>query len=1089
MDSIPGGSATPAGGICTTCPHGRIEVIVWKHAICWDTPKDKWENAEDPGFEGVTVRINEVVDSTTTQPDGTQVPHYHALAEKKTDADGKVTFADLLPYSAYKVTASRHPDYAEVTQELAEAQHSAAQGNPPAPDQPGVAIGAKVQLRTEVAVEVGKTSYADLVLRKKKYRDNKDGTWTKGRECDRRHPASLWVGSGPGGTLGAILWDDEPGMLVARDWAWIFILVLVVGCAVAGTLGIPGYFPLFLGGILAAFAAYLTGVIWGEGPGTVAIAVALVIFAALAIVVIVFAVLVRMGSLTLSGIDMIMIPALFGILSGMWVAFALGYAESPPGTYQATPKWWSNSRLLGFTLIGAVIALVVLLVLSAIFAVSGMSPWTILVALIALIAAIFWCHHSALTGLTFKNEGEVKGEFGDTDYKLPYLGDRYCLQGAHGYWSHFATVPNAAEGAPEGAYDWALPDGTQVLCAKEGHIIAYYDQRLYQYYLPLQHPRDDVHQKTDGTDYEEDVSGTMAGANYIAVRHENGSVAFYAWLMTNGVTGKGWSPELKDKVGPGPYSMPAVGRGSPDATVRHSGGFNGIHVREGDVLGGSGWTDSDNPRTDKEFPNKPAWWTVGVGVLALAVGIIFVMVLGAIYNGKPPIHIGIGIDVATNSYCPPKADVKATLQSYGNPTTKDACKSTSNPLDCEGQFACATVRPSVNTIFHDDEGFDNQYCEALQDGWVKQPLATWSAPLGFGPLGLLFLIIYAWNGPNGKPYRNRMTSTLVYPFVLGLVIIINGPGSMIFHTTFIGGWSELDPCGMCLFTAYVSAYNIVRIANIPYGWFWLMFLGMMTLCVVLIYVIGGIPGADSTPVFAGSVGIAMLTQFFTVFVCKVITHRTGVYWFWGGLLVFGLAMAIWGLGHTGSPFCSTRGVATGFAWPHPVWHLLGAFAMFCFGISFIYQKDPEPCYPRLHLQALETPPPGPPLDDPEPADNGVRHNRYLTVKFQDGSTAIHANQPRSMRKYRSDNTPMRWHVMITPAAEFRPKDKGSHPVPIDGASGAGGSGAGASSSPTGAPSSPDTPPGIPSLPSMPGLPPVVLGFVFVGLFFRLLALK
>lgn len=1069
-DSVPGGSATQGGGICTRCPHGKIEVIVWKHAICWDTPTDKWENAEDPGFEGVTVRINEVVD-TTTQSDGTQVVQYHSLAEQVTGADGKVAFDNLLPFDSYTVTASRHPDHMEVTQELAQEQQRVSQGNPPSTDQPGVESGAKVQLRNEgVAVEVGKTSYADLVLRKKKYRENRDGTWTQGRECDRRHPASLWVGSGPGGTLGAILWDDEPGMLVARDWAWIFILILVAGCAVAGALGMPGYFLLFLGGIMAAFAAYLTGVIWGEGPGTVAIALAVAVFAALLIGVIVLAVLVKMGSATLSDLDVLLIPVFFGVLSGMWAAFALGYADSPAGTYQAKPKWWSNPRLLGFTLVGVVVAVIVQLVLAALF---GMSLWTILAVVSTLVLAIFWCHHAALTGFTFKNEGQVQ-EFGDSDYTLPYLGDRYCLQGAHGYWSHFGTEEGTSEGIQEGAYDWSIPDGTEVLCAKEGHIIAYYDKNPYEYYLPLQHPGDDVHLKTDGKLYQEDVSHPMAGANYVAVRHRNGSVAFYAWMMTNGVAGRDWSPKLKDQLAAGRDSLPSVGRG----------GFNGIHVRQGDVLGGGGWTDSDNPRTDTAFPDAPAWWTVAVGVIALLLGIAFVMVLGASYSGKPPIHTGIGTDVATNSYCPPQTDMQAILQSYGNPTTKDACKSTSNPLDCEGQVACAAARPGVNTIFHDDEGFDNQYCEALQDGWVKQPWATWSAPLGFGPLGLAFLIIYAVHGPNGKPFRNRMTATWWYPLTLGLVIVINGPGSMIFHTTFNGFWSDFDPCGMALFTAFVAAYNIIRIANIGQGWFWVMFLGTVALVVFLVFFLGS-QGVDSTPIFAATVGIAMLTQFFTVFVCKVITHRTGVYWFWGGLLVFVVALTIWKLGHTGEVFCSSRWIATSFPWPHPLWHLMGAFAMFCFGMSFIYQKDPEPCFPRLHLQAIETPPPGPPLDDPEPAENGVRHNRYLTVKFQDGSTAIHANQPRSMRKYRSDNTPMRWHVMIPEVAEFRPKDRGYHPVLINGASGPGGSsaaGPGSSPSPgggpgsgppSGAPDLPGAPPSVPSLPSTPTLPPSI----------------
>ena len=396
----------------------------------------------------------------------------------------------------------------------------------------------------------------------------------------------------------------------------------------------------------------------------------------------------------------------------------------------------------------------------------------------------------------------------------------------------------------------------------------------------------------------------------------------------------------------------------------------------------------------------------------MVAGIIFVLILGAIYSGTVPAVIGTGMDTATNSYCPPASQVT----------------SASNLPS-----ACTSPGPTVQAMFHPDEGYDNQYCEAVQQpALIKQPWATISAPIGFGPCGLALLIMFARGGPNGKPFKNRMTATWWYPLTLGLVLIINGPGSMIFHTTFNGFWSELDPCGMCLFTGFVAAYNITRMANLAQGWFWLMFVAMVAISVFLIFYIGSQPGGDSTPVFAGSVGIAMITQFLTIFFCHIITHRTGIAWFWIGLLTFGLALTIWDLGHTGHALCSSRFIAFSFPWPHPLWHLMGAFAMFCFGMSFLYQKDPEPCYPRLHLEAIEIPPPGPSLDAPETASTGVTHNLYKTVKFTDGSTAIHANQPRSMRKYRSDNSP-KPKPKITPVELFRPQGGGSHTVPIDGA--------------------------------------------------------
>ncbi len=118
------------------------------------------------------------------------------------------------------------------------------------------------------------------------------------------------------------------------------------------------------------------------------------------------------------------------------------------------------------------------------------------------------------------------------------------------------------------------------------------------------------------------------------------------------------------------------------------------------------------------------------------------------------------------------------------------------------------------------------------------------------------------------------------------------------------------------------------------------------------------------------------------------------------------------------------------AWSHAAWHCLGAFAMFCFSMYFWYQKDPEPCYPRLHFAVLETPAEGPPVDQPEPQlqPGEVRnpYDRYLTVKFTDGATALHMMQPRSMRKYLSGNTDL--GLPPVEPAKFKPQGGGSHPV-------------------------------------------------------------
>lgn len=968
--SAPAGNTAP-GEICIPCHAGTLEVIVWKYAVCWDTPSPDGVDAFDPRFPQVTVRVS-----------GGEIGQ---IVTQTTGSDGKVIFDSLLP-GTYRIEVEK-PGYEDVTSTI---QDRLTRENPP-----------RVRLTTSAEIQSHQTSYADLVLRAMPYRQNADGTWTQGRECERRHTFNQNP-SGGAGSLDAILWSDEPGMLSARDWAWIFILVLVATTLGLGIANLMGHWPLFLSGLLAAFAGFLTGIIFGEGPGIAAIATAAAGFAALAIALI----FIMMGGLHDKQTDGAFIAAIFGILTGVWAAFGVGYLGGRLSTWEAEPEWWSNTRLLVMALASGAVAALICLALGAGMGLSAAA--LVLTTLLALVVGCVLGHLSALTGMAFANEGKVQ-QWGDSDYKLPYAGERYCLQGARGYWSHYRT-------AKEGCYDWAMPDRTPVLASKEGHITAYYDQTAYNYVLPLPRPDDDKHPTNSGNaDYGVETQGDDA-TNYVSVRHRDGSVAFYSWLMTNGARGRDWNRALQSELGEGTGSPGGVGR---------AGAANPVHVRPGHVLGGCGWTDSDHPVTDELFPNQPLMWPWIVGAATLVVTTLLVVVLALTHAGPPPNHIGSGFDKdeATNSYCPPYSELAHSNEGEDR-TAQNACADMRNQPELPA-LSSPPAHSVIGDMFDKEQGFDNQFCEVLQPGAIKQPWAAWSAPLGFGICGMAYLIIFAVNGPNGKPFKNRMTTTWYYPLTLGLILIVNGPGSMIFHATFLGWWSQWDPCGMCLFTAFVFAYNITRIFNTRhYETFWLIFLGTTILAIVLIFtnVFG-----DSKPVFALTVGLAFVSQFLTVFPCHIVTDHKGLAWFWGGLLVFIVALVIWMLGQTGHPFCSSRDIAANFPWPHPVWHFMGAFAMFCFGMSFIYQKDPEPCYPRLHFTVLEAPPPGPPVDQPEPQSTGAStsHDRYLTVKFQDGSTAIHGNQPRSMRKYQSSNASIGLPT-IPSLAQFRPEGGGEH---------------------------------------------------------------
>src|SRR5258706_10879394 len=198
----PGGESIPAGGICAICPHGQIEVIVWKHAVCWDTPSEG-ENATDPRFEGVKVKIE-------------------GLLEKTTGLDGKVLLTNLRP-ATYTVTVEK-AGYEDVTDSVRPLR------------------GSQVVLEHRIEVKKDETSFADVVLRAKLARLNQDLTWTEGRECLRRHGRPT-PAPGPAGTLGPMCWSHEPTWLVVRDVlclrsasAFVMAVLMVALCSSVAAL-------------------------------------------------------------------------------------------------------------------------------------------------------------------------------------------------------------------------------------------------------------------------------------------------------------------------------------------------------------------------------------------------------------------------------------------------------------------------------------------------------------------------------------------------------------------------------------------------------------------------------------------------------------------------------------------------------------------------------------------------------------------------------------------------------------------------------------------------------------------------------------
>lgn len=95
----------------------------------------------------------------------------------------------------------------------------------------------------------------------------------------------------------------------------------------------------------------------------------------------------------------------------------------------------------------------------------------------------------------------------DADYAMPFGPGRYVvMQGPRGSYSHFAGSGS------ENAVDWAVPEGTTVLAAREGRVVGARGDSTFS-----------------GTDPK-----FKPLANYVIIKHADGTFACYHHLKTGG---------------------------------------------------------------------------------------------------------------------------------------------------------------------------------------------------------------------------------------------------------------------------------------------------------------------------------------------------------------------------------------------------------------------------------------------------------------------------------------------------------------------------------------------------------------------------
>lgn len=371
-----------------------------------------------------------------------------------TDSNGKALFNGLTP-GDYTVTA---------------AKTEPAAGDPSVPGNPWEDVTSDVDPPAVAPANVvaGNTTHARRSLRR------------PGLECNRKHLAP----PGAQGDGGSTIWLPIFWIPWSEPFWILFLLRDLVawgGSATGIALGV-GFGNLSLTAFASAFLGYMSNVIFGKIVGITLIATAFVVYLAAIVLALVPSIFPGVGA------D----PWFFPMAGATWAGFLYAIACGRVDAY--SNKDWR------VPLISCVIGL-----LTAGF-VGGVMGSSVGVGFGAAGLGALAAFVAGLLGHTFVNEGRADAEvWGPSDFRLPYDGDRYCVQGMRGWISH--------NGWQEFCYDWAMPEGRPILCAKEGHIIGYREDR-------------------DGTS----AFSNNQIANEIKVRHRDGSVAAYLHLMQGGVT-------------------------------------------------------------------------------------------------------------------------------------------------------------------------------------------------------------------------------------------------------------------------------------------------------------------------------------------------------------------------------------------------------------------------------------------------------------------------------------------------------------------------------------------------------------------------
>ena len=265
-----------------------------------------------------------------------------------------------------------------------------------------------------------------------------------------------------------------------------------------------------------------------------------------------------------------------------------------------------------------------------------------------------------------------------------------------------------------------------------------------------------------------------------------------------------------------------------------------------------------------------------------------------------------------------------------------------------------------------------QYCERIQEGWIREPANTISN-LAFIFVGLYILWMIQYDPTDGYPsLSTRSWFLIMYAISCAAV----GVGSLAMHgfNTDWGGW--LDLTGMMMYITMPVFYNFSRFFRWDENQFCMYYLCTNVVLSILHWSFGigllvwgfsiGIWLAQETAIKYQNRPIAIfmvpivLTIILTAYnpidflkeqyipiifwaimayflhkIPEIKLERTYSPYFWVGFASYFIATIIWRPSQKDGWMCDPDTLLQG----HAAWHFLGAIAMWCFYNYFRTEKD------------------------------------------------------------------------------------------------------------------------------------------------------